>query len=152
MSTARSLLILLLISTSVSAADLCKAKKVVKKVAPGDDGVAAFELKLNERVVIEAFKATVCVAAFLPDRDSKSGRTGPSVDYVVHTAKGESACRGVRRILRERGLEAQLKIAVGGAPYRFNPELYQQVGADGWAENGVLAVELMERLVHEVTG
>ncbi len=90
MSEARSLLILLLISTSVSAADLCKAKNVVKKVAPGDDGVAAFELKLNERVVIEAFKATVCVAAFLPDRDSKSGRTGPSVDYVVHTAKGDS--------------------------------------------------------------
>lgn len=49
---------------------------------------------------------------------------------MVHTATGQNGSIKVRALLKERGLENQIKLAVGGAPYRFDPELYQKVGAD----------------------
>lgn len=68
---------------------------------------------------------------------------------MVHTARGENGCRKVRQILQERGLEAKIKIIVGGAPYLFDDQLYLQVGADAWAENGVVAAEVITRLIRE---
>ncbi len=69
---------------------------------------------------------------------------------MVHTAMGEGGCRRVRQLLRERELERQIKIIVGGAPFRFNPEMYQSVGADAWAEDGLTAGKVIEALVQEV--
>lgn len=69
---------------------------------------------------------------------------------MVHTAKGENGCLRVRQILKERGVEKQLRIAVGGAPYRFDPELYRTVGADAWAENGITASRVITDLIREV--
>lgn len=69
---------------------------------------------------------------------------------MVHTARGENGCRQVRRILQERGLEERIRIAVGGAPYRFDPQLYREVGADAWAENGILASRVITGLIREV--
>jgi methanogenic corrinoid protein MtbC1 len=69
---------------------------------------------------------------------------------MVHTARGEHGARGVRRLLRERGLEARIKIAVGGAPYRFDHDLHRVVEADAWAENGLLAAQVIQRLIREV--
>lgn len=69
---------------------------------------------------------------------------------MVHTARGESGCRGVRRLLRERHLEDRIKILVGGAPYRFDPELFRTVEADAWADNGVTAGEAVLKLIGEV--
>jgi methanogenic corrinoid protein MtbC1 len=69
---------------------------------------------------------------------------------MVHTATGESGCRKVRQILRERGLEARFRIVVGGAPYRFDPELYKTVGADAWASDGVSAGKVIADLIREV--
>jgi len=69
---------------------------------------------------------------------------------MVHTARGDNGCRRVREILRERGLEGRIKIAVGGAPYRFDPELYRTVGADAWAENGITACKVITDLIREV--
>ena len=69
---------------------------------------------------------------------------------MVHTARGENGCRGVRRILRERGLEARIRINVGGAPYRFDHGLYKVVGADSWAENGITAGRVITELIREV--
>lgn len=71
---------------------------------------------------------------------------------MIHTARGENGCRKVRQILHEQGLEAQIKIAVGGAPYRFDPELYRTVGADTWAENGITACKVITDLIGEVQG
>jgi trimethylamine corrinoid protein len=70
---------------------------------------------------------------------------------MVHTARSENGCREVRRILQERGLEGQIKIIVGGAPYRFDEQLYRQVGADAWAENGVDAAGIILGLLREMT-
>jgi trimethylamine corrinoid protein len=65
---------------------------------------------------------------------------------MVHTATGEKGAKGVRGILRERGLESEIKLVVGGAPYRFHDELYKEVEADGWAETGIEAVSIIKKL------
>ena len=69
---------------------------------------------------------------------------------MVHTATGPDGCRKVRQILHERGLEDQIKIVVGGAPYRFDQELYKSVGADGWAPDGIKAGRLILDMVQQV--
>ncbi len=69
---------------------------------------------------------------------------------MVHTATGEKGSSRVRALLRERGLEDKIKIAVGGAPYRFDPELYLKVGADAWAPDGVTAARVIVDLIREV--
>lgn len=69
---------------------------------------------------------------------------------MVHTAVGEQACPGVRRILQERGLEGRFRIIVGGAPYRFDESLHRQVGADAWAEDGIAAAKVITNLIREV--
>ena len=58
---------------------------------------------------------------------------------MYHTATGEKGCLNVRKILNECQLESKIKIIVGGAPYRFDPELYSKVQADSWGENGNMA-------------
>lgn len=69
---------------------------------------------------------------------------------MVHTATGEKGSLGVRTLLRARGLEQQIKLAVGGAPYRFDPELYVKVGADAWAPDGVTAAKVIVDLIRGV--
>ena len=69
---------------------------------------------------------------------------------MVHTARGENGCLKVRQIVRERNLEGKIKIAVGGAPYRFDHDLYRTVQADGWAENGLEAAKLITELIKKV--
>jgi 5-methyltetrahydrofolate--homocysteine methyltransferase len=69
---------------------------------------------------------------------------------MVHTATGEHGCREVRQILHERGLEKRIRIAVGGAPYRFDDTLYKTVGADAWAADGVTAAKIIIDLIREV--
>jgi trimethylamine corrinoid protein len=69
---------------------------------------------------------------------------------MVHTARGASAGIGVRKILRDRALEQRIKLAVGGAPYRFDHDLFHTVGADAWAEDGILAGTVISALIKEV--
>lgn len=68
---------------------------------------------------------------------------------MIHTARGENGCIKVRQILKERGLD-QIKIVVGGAPFRFNPELYKVVDADDWARDGITASRVIADLIAEV--
>jgi methanogenic corrinoid protein MtbC1 len=69
---------------------------------------------------------------------------------MVHTARGENGCKAVRRILKERGLENKIKVVVGGAPYRFDPQLYKRVGADAWADDGITAGKVISDLIKEI--
>jgi methanogenic corrinoid protein MtbC1 len=69
---------------------------------------------------------------------------------MVHTATGDNGARKVRRILQERGLEDRLRLIVGGAPYRFDNELYKAVGADAWAPDGVNAGKVIVELIREM--
>jgi methanogenic corrinoid protein MtbC1 len=56
----------------------------------------------------------------------------------------------VRRLLHERGLEDRIRIVVGGAPYRFDPDMYRTVGADAWAADGVTAARVIVDLIKQV--
>ena len=69
---------------------------------------------------------------------------------MMHTADGPDGCRRVRQILKERGLEKSIRIVVGGAPFRYDPELWRSVGADGWAADGITAGRVIADLVREV--
>ena len=69
---------------------------------------------------------------------------------MVHTAHGEKGCQGVRKLLKEKNLENKIKIIVGGAPFRFDSELYKTVGADAYADDGVTAGKIIENLIREV--
>lgn len=69
---------------------------------------------------------------------------------MVHTAMGEQGCKRVRALLRERGLDGRIRVVVGGAPYRFDQELYKTVGADAWAADGVNAGKVIVDLIREV--
>ncbi len=68
---------------------------------------------------------------------------------MLHTARSEEGCKKVRQILKERGLEDKIKVIVGGAPYRFDSELYKTVGADSWAPDGVSAGRRIAELIEE---
>jgi 5-methyltetrahydrofolate--homocysteine methyltransferase len=69
---------------------------------------------------------------------------------MVHTATSEKGSLGVRTLLQAQGLEQQIKLAVGGAPYRFDPDLYAKVGADAWAPDGVTAAKVIVELIRGV--
>lgn len=69
---------------------------------------------------------------------------------MVHTATGERGAKRVRQLLQERNLEGQLRIIVGGAPYRFHANLFRDVGADAWADSAAEAPAVVARLVQEV--
>jgi methylmalonyl-CoA mutase cobalamin-binding domain/chain len=69
---------------------------------------------------------------------------------MVHTARGAQGCLKVRELLQAEGLEQRIKIVVGGAPYRFDPELYQAVGADAWAVDGITAGRTILDLINTV--
>lgn len=69
---------------------------------------------------------------------------------MVHTATGEDGCKMVRRILRDRELESRFRIVVGGAPYRFDEQLYKTVGADGWAADAVTGAKVIVDMIREV--
>ena len=69
---------------------------------------------------------------------------------MSHTARGPDGCLGVRRLLQERGLADRIKIIVGGAPYRFDPELHRTVQADAWAADGITAGKVIATLIREL--
>ncbi len=69
---------------------------------------------------------------------------------MVHTAIGAHGPKRVRAILQERGLEQRIKLIVGGAPYRFNENLYREVGADAWADSAAEAPAVIATLLREM--
>ncbi len=69
---------------------------------------------------------------------------------MVHTATGEEGSLRVRALLDQRQLADQIKLVVGGAPFRFDHQLYTQVGADNWAADGVTAAKIIRDLIIEV--
>ncbi len=71
---------------------------------------------------------------------------------MLHTARGENGPTKVRALLREKGVEDRIRVVVGGAPYRFHPTLYREVGADAWADNGISAADVIVDMVKEVQG
>lgn len=69
---------------------------------------------------------------------------------MSHTARSPMGCLGVRQILKERNLEDRIKIIVGGAPFRFDPELYSKIGADFYADNALDASLVISQAIEEI--
>ncbi len=69
---------------------------------------------------------------------------------MMHTATGEEGSLAVRELLKQQGLESKIKLVVGGSPYRYDNELYTQVGADSWAPDGITAAKIICDLIREV--
>ena len=66
---------------------------------------------------------------------------------MVHTAVGDKGARKVAALLDETGLHDRIFLIVGGAPYRFDHELYKKVNADAWSENAIEAVRVVDELM-----
>lgn len=66
---------------------------------------------------------------------------------MLHTAAGENGPAGVRKILQEKNLEGQIRLIVGGAPFRFDPGLYRTIGADAFADDGIVAASIIRDFI-----
>lgn len=124
-------------------------------------GTASGDLhSLGKRIVMGCLKAlmvevtdlgvNVAAKRFVDEAVAHNAQVIAISAMMVHTATGEHGARGVRKLLQERGIEGRIRIVVGGAPYRFDSELYKTVGADGWAPDGVSAGKVIIDLIREV--
>lgn len=124
-------------------------------------GTAAGDLHtLGKRIVIGCLKAqmievtdlgvNVQADRFVDEAVARNAQVIGISAMMVHTARGEGGARKVRSLLDERGLSGKIKLVVGGAPFRYDPELYKQVKADAWAENGVSAAKVILDCIREV--
>jgi trimethylamine corrinoid protein len=124
-------------------------------------GTAAGDLhSLGKRIVMGCLKALMVEVIDLGVNVTAQKFVDAAIEHnaqvigisamMVHTAMGEHGCPEVRQLLRERGLEDKIKIIVGGAPYRFDDNLYKNVGADAWASDGVSAAKVIVDLIKEV--
>ena len=115
---------------------------------------------LGKRIVIGCLKAqmidvtdlgvNVSAEKFVDEAVAHQAQVIGVSAMMVHTARGEGGASKVRQILKARGLEDKIKLVVGGAPFRFDPDLVKLVQADGWAENGVSAVKVIMDCIREV--
>lgn len=115
---------------------------------------------LGKRIVIGCLKAqmidvtdlgvNVSAEKFVDEAVAHQAQVIGVSAMMVHTARGEGGASKVRQILKARGLEDQIKLVVGGAPFRFDPDLVKFVQADGWAENGVSATKVIMDCIREV--
>jgi len=115
---------------------------------------------LGKKIVIGCLRARMFEVTDLginvaPERFIETAlQTGAEVigisSMMIHTATGDRGPKRVRELLRQQGLEHRIRLMVGGAPYRFHDNLYQEVGADDWANTAAEAPALVARLVKEV--
>ncbi len=115
---------------------------------------------LGKRIVIGCLKAymievfdlglNVAPQRFVDEAIAHNAQVIGISSMMLHTARGENGCLKVRDILKQNNLENRIKIIVGGAPYRYDPNLYNIVGADAWSENGIEAAKVIIRLIKEV--
>lgn len=124
-------------------------------------GTAAGDLhSLGKRIVMGCLKSQMVEVAdlgvnvpaerFVDEAVARDAQVIGISAMMVHTATGADGSLKVRRILRERGLEGGIKVVVGGAPYRFDSDLYKTVGADAWAADGITASRVIVDLIRQV--
>jgi methanogenic corrinoid protein MtbC1 len=153
--------------TSQIAADVTEKMLVLFKEPPKTLGIvvigtAAGDLHtLGKRIVIGGLKAqmievvdlgvNVPAEKFVNEAVALNAQVIAVSAMMVHTARGENGAIKVRKLLKEQNLEHKIKLVVGGAPYRYDPELYKLVQADAWAENGVSAIKVIMDCIQEVS-
>lgn len=148
------------IADAVTSEMLTKFKEAPKIAGHVIIGTAEGDLhSLGKRIVSGTLKARMIDVTDLgvnvaPERfvDEAIAHDAPIIAIsamMVHTAQGDRGCKRVRSLLDERHLGSRIKVIVGGAPYRFDPDLYWTVGADAWAEDGVSAGKIIADMLAE---
>jgi len=101
--------------------------------------------------MIEVIDLGLSVAAekFVDEAIKQNAQIIGISSMMLHTARGGNGAFKVREILNKNGLEGRIRLVVGGAPYRFHPLLYKEVGADAWADNGITAANVITDLIRE---
>jgi len=86
---------------------------------------------------------------------------GLTIEHLVETIKKEQIRIMLLSVLmlpsalhikelKEKLKDMDVKILVGGAPFRFDAELWKEVGADGFGKNSSEAIQLVTKLVEEM--
>lgn len=149
------------IASEVTDAMLAKFHQPPEIVGRVVMGTAAGDLhSLGKRIVMGCLKSLMVDVAdlgvnvpaerFVDEAVTRDAQVIGISAMMVHTATGQDGSLKVRQILRQRGLEDRIKVVVGGAPYRFDAELYKSVGADAWAVDGITACQVIADLIREV--
>ncbi|OGH04486.1 MAG: cobalamin-binding protein [Candidatus Lambdaproteobacteria bacterium RIFOXYD1_FULL_56_27] len=112
---------------------------------------------LGKRIVIGCLKSlmvevtdlgvNVSPEKFVDEAQARGAGVIAISAMMVHTARGEQGALAVRELLAQRGVEDRIKLVVGGAPFRFDPELYKVVRADAWADDGISAGRVITRFL-----
>ena len=115
---------------------------------------------LGKRIVIGCLKSmmidvidlgtNVPAERFVEEAQKQDAQVIAISSMMVHTATNKDGCTKVRQLLKEKGLEDKIKIIVGGAPYRFDSNLYKVVGADAWADDGISAGKVISDMIKGV--
>lgn len=115
---------------------------------------------LGKRIVIGCLKSmmidvidlgtNVPAERFVEEAQKQDAQVIAISSMMVHTATNKDGSSKVRQLLKEKGLEDKIKIIVGGAPYRFDPDLYKVVGADAWADDGISAGKVISDMIKGV--
>lgn len=115
---------------------------------------------LGKKIVIGCLKSrmlnvidlglNVAPEAFIETAQKEQAEIIGVSSMMVHTARGPGGPLKIRELINESPLKGRVKLIVGGAPYRFHAQLYREVGADGWAENGLAAVQVILDMIKEL--
>ncbi|MCF6246346.1 MAG: cobalamin-dependent protein [Desulfobacula sp.] len=100
--------------------------------------------------MVEDIGLNISPEVFVDKAESFGAQVIGISSMMIHTATGENGPKMVKKILIQRGLENKIKLVVGGAPYRFDSDLYKEVGADAYADNGITATKVIRELLGEV--
>lgn len=149
------------IASEVTDAMVEKIEKPPQPIGTIVIGTAEGDIhSLGKKIVMGCLRAFLIEAVDLgvnvpPGKfvDEAVARNAPVIGVsamMVHTVTGENGPKAVRALLRKRGLENKIKLIVGGAPFRFDPELKDSIGADAVAEDGMVAAEVIKKFVNEV--
>ena len=149
------------IADVVTTEVMAKFSTPPKAVGRAVIGTAEGDLhSLGKRIVAGSLKArmvevfdlgtSVAPERFVDEAIARDAQVIAVSAMMMHTAAGERGARAIRELLDERCPDRHIRLVVGGAPYRFNPDLYQAVGADAWAENGVTAGKVIADMIEEV--
>lgn len=68
-----------------------------------------------------------------------------AISAMMHTTALN--IKKVRALIDEKGLKNKIMLAVGGAVFNWKPELVEEVGGDGTADNAILADTLLSDLL-----
>lgn len=134
--------------------------------APGEKGVGKVVFGTAEgdhhglgKLIVSAFLRSggfvvVDLGLSVPAKALVDAAVTEGADIIAVSALMTEPALGIRKIgeeMRKRGVE-RIRLLVGGAPFRYNPDLYKLVGADATAPTAYEAISAAKRLLEGKDG